>query len=69
MTTMCRECGANPPVIERLCVCCHRDRLTALRQQREAQEQARIAASHRGRPAWRPDPGNRNHGHGTDHLR
>ena len=65
---VCRHCGCNPPVTERLCVCCYRDHLAAMRAQREAEERARLDARRAGRrraPQWRPETGDRGHGHGS----
>jgi hypothetical protein len=65
---MCRACAANPVAIEGLCSPCHRDRIEAERAAASARELARISASQRGKPAWRPAVGDaRGHGHGSDY--
>jgi hypothetical protein len=66
---MCARCRANPPAVAGLCLPCHVDRLAEVEATRRAAEQARVATSRRGRPAWRPSTDARNHGHGTESIR
>jgi hypothetical protein len=69
MTIQICRCGANDAVVAGRCLPCHRDHLAAERAAQLAREQARIdaaAARRRGRPAWRPETGDRNHGHGSE---
>jgi hypothetical protein len=65
MMTTCRACRANPPAVGGLCLPCHVDRLAEVEAKRRAAEQARVLASQRGRPAWRPNYHGGGHGHGT----
>ena len=67
--TMCSACGANwPNAGGGLCSPCRTD-LRGAERQREVEAEARrrdaAAARRRGRPAWRPETGDRNHGHGS----
>ena len=66
MTTLCRLCRANDGTVEGFCAPCWRDRLAAMRERREAEEQARIGRRRAGSraPTWRPDHGDRGHGLG-----
>jgi hypothetical protein len=68
MTIMC-GCGANDAVIGGRCLPCHTDHVAAQRAEQAAMERERVAARRRGRPAWRPDHGDRGHGHGTERVR
>jgi hypothetical protein len=61
---LCRSCRANPIAVGARCSPCHVDHLAAQRAEQNAQERERIESRRRGRPAWKPDHGDRGHGMG-----